>query len=437
MRVLVTGGAGYIGSTTAARLLAAGHEVVVLDDLSNGHKEAVPAAARLVVGDIADGAALAQALRDGADACVHFAALIEAGESMRTPARFYAANTAKTLLLLERLLDAGVRRFVLSSTAAVYGEPRSVPIVEDDPTDPTNVYGATKLAVEQALAWLARLGHLRYAALRYFNASGATAERGEDHDPETHLIPLVLAAAAGRRAAISVFGTDYPTRDGTAVRDYVHVDDLADAHVRALAALDRHERLICNLGNGRGFTVREVIAAAERVTGLPVLAQDAPRREGDPAVLVASSERARELLGWVPSHPDLETIVRSAWEWHARRWGIVTEAWNPLPRSDVDPDRARVYEHGWQSWSPTTSYRLDQRPWRAANDHQPRAELPLAGPCPRRGVPGRGSAGRRPGRRRAGAGGGGRRRSSGRAVDPRGAPRLHAGRRRRRARRAA
>ena len=321
MRVLVTGGAGYIGSTTTARLLAAGHEVVVLDDLSNGHEEAVPAAARLVVGDIADGAALAEALRDGADACVHFAALIEPGESMRTPARFYAANTAKTLLLLERLLDVGVRRFVLSSTAAVYGEPRSVPIVEDDPTDPTNVYGATKLAVEQALAWLARLGHLRYAALRYFNASGATAERGEDHDPESHLIPLVLAAAAGRRAAVGVFGTDYPTRDGTAVRDYIHVDDLADAHVRALAALDRHESLICNLGNGRGFTVREVIAAVERVTGLPVRAQDAPRREGDPAVLVASSERARELLGWVPSHPDLDDIVRSAWEWHARRWG--------------------------------------------------------------------------------------------------------------------
>lgn len=320
MRVLVTGGAGYIGSTTAAALLAEGHDVVVLDDLSRGHRDLVPAGARFVQGGTHDPEAVAAALAEGVDACLHFAALIEAGESMRMPERFFRVNTAATLELLEHLVAAGVDRFVLSSTAAVYGEPAAIPIAEDAPTVPTNAYGASKLLVEQALPWLGSLRGLRYAALRYFNACGATATRGEAHDPETHLIPLVLAAAAGRRSHIDVYGTDYPTRDGTAVRDYVHVADLAAAHIAALHALEDEPNLICNLGSAHGFTVREVIAAVERVTGLDVPTVDAPRRAGDPAVLVASRDRARDLLGWEPAWTDLDDIVASAWDWHRARW---------------------------------------------------------------------------------------------------------------------
>jgi UDP-glucose 4-epimerase len=314
MRVLVTGGAGYIGSTTAAALLDAGHEVVVVDDLSNGHRDAVPAAAAFVEADVSDQAAMTAVVAgERIDACLHFAALIEAGESMRDPARFFAVNTAGSAHLLEVLLRHGVERFVLSSTAAVYGEPGRVPIAEDDPLVPTNAYGESKLLVERMLGWHHRIHGLRIGILRYFNAAGGTPERGERHDPESHLIPLVLQVALGQREHISVFGTDYPTDDGTAVRDYIHVADLADAHVRALEALDRHPRLICNLGNGAGFSVRAVIDAARRVTGHEIPVVEAPRREGDPAVLVASAERARELLGWVPRHPELDDIVADAW----------------------------------------------------------------------------------------------------------------------------
>jgi UDP-glucose 4-epimerase len=319
MRVLVTGGAGFIGATTSAALLRAGHEVVVVDDLSTGHRDAVPPEAEFVRGDIADRAVVEPVVADGIDACIHFAALIEAGESMRSPERFFRVNTAGSAQLLEVLLTHGVRRFVLSSTAAVYGEPERTPISEDAPLAPTNAYGESKLLVERMLDWHHRIHGLRTAALRYFNAAGATPGRGERHDPETHLIPLILQVAAGRREAISVFGTDYPTPDGTAVRDYVHVADLADAHVLALEALDVHDRLICNLGNGTGFGVREVIEAARRVTGHPIPATDAERRPGDPASLVASADRARELLGWQPTRRDLDLIVADAWTEHPDR----------------------------------------------------------------------------------------------------------------------
>ena len=314
MRVLVTGGAGYIGATTAAALLEAGHQVTVVDDLSNGHRDAVPAEARFHRADVADLDAMRAVVAEGGfDACLHFAALIEAGESMRHPERFFAINTGGSASLLRALLEHGVGRFVLSSTAAVYGEPVATPIDEEHPLRPTNAYGESKLLVERMLDWHHRLHGLRVASLRYFNAAGATPGRPERHDPESHLIPLVLQAATGRRDEVAVFGTDYPTPDGTAVRDYVHVADLADAHVRALAALDEHGHLTCNLGNGRGFSVREVIRAVEEVTGRSVPARDAPRREGDPAVLVASSERARALLGWHPTRSDLHALVADAW----------------------------------------------------------------------------------------------------------------------------
>jgi UDP-glucose 4-epimerase len=319
MRVLVTGGAGFIGATTAAALVRAGHEVVVLDDLSTGHRDAVPEEADFVHGDVTDPTVVAPVVARGIDACVHFAALIEAGESMRTPERFFTVNTAGTARLLEVLLANGVERFVLSSTAAVYGEPERSPIDEDDPLVPTNAYGESKLLVERMLAWHHRIHGLRTAALRYFNAAGATPGRGERHDPETHLVPLVLQVAAGQRETISIFGTDYPTPDGTAVRDYVHVADLADAHVLALEALDDLGQLTCNLGNGAGFSVREVIEAARRVTGHPIPTEDAPRRAGDPAALVAASGRARELLGWRPRHSELDQIVTDAWTEHPRR----------------------------------------------------------------------------------------------------------------------
>ena len=314
MHVLVTGGAGYIGATTAAALLDAGHRVTVADDLSAGHRDAVPDDAAFIEVDVTDPDAIEEVVGDaGFDACLHFAALIEAGESMRAPERFFRVNTAGSAILLDALLRHGVRRFVLSSTAAVYGEPERVPITEDDTLAPTNAYGESKLLVERMLAWHHGIHDLRYAALRYFNAAGAVPGRGERHDPETHLIPLVLQVAEGRRDHITLFGTDYPTEDGTAVRDYIHVADLADAHVRAVEQLDTHGTITCNLGNGRGFSVREVVEAARRVTGHPIPAAEAPRRAGDPAVLVASSERARRLLGWQPRVPDLDRIVADAW----------------------------------------------------------------------------------------------------------------------------
>lgn len=320
MHVLVTGGAGYIGGVTAAALLDAGHTVTVVDDLRSGYRDAVPEAAHFVRGDVTDGAVLDEILgRGDVEACLHFAALIEAGESMRSPERFFAVNTAGAATVLGHLVAHGVERFVFSSTAAVYGDPAELPLTEDAPLRPTNAYGESKLLVERMLPWLAEARGLRWAALRYFNAAGATAERGERHDPETHLIPLVLDAATGAREDIALFGTDYPTRDGTAVRDYIHVADLADAHVAALDALDHQAQIVCNLGNGHGFSVREVVAAAEEVTGRDIPAREAPRREGDPAELVASAERAREVLGWSPRHTDLHDIIASAWQWRQAR----------------------------------------------------------------------------------------------------------------------
>lgn len=314
MRILVTGGAGFIGATTAAALLDHGHHVTVLDDLSTGHRDAVPSGADLVIGDVADPEVVAPVVAGaGFDACIHFAALIEAGESMRHPERFFTVNTAGTARLLEVLLAHDVPRFVLSSTAAVYGEPEGTPIDEHHPLRPTNAYGESKLLVERMLAWHHRIHGLRTGILRYFNAAGATPGRGERHDPETHLIPLVLQVAAGTRPHVSIFGDDYATHDGTAVRDYVHVADLADAHVRAVERLDDLGTCTVNLGSGTGFTVREVVEAARRVTGHPIPVVEAPRRPGDPAILVASADLAREALGWSASVTDLDRIVADAW----------------------------------------------------------------------------------------------------------------------------
>ena len=317
MNVLVTGGAGYVGSVVAGELLRAGHRVTVYDDLSHGARKAVPAGVELMVGDVADRDALGHVFRTRSpEAVLHFAALIEAGESMKVPKRYFRHNTATTLTLLETMLEHGVRRFVFSSTAALYGDPARTPIEESDALRPTNAYGESKLLVERMLEWLHRIHGLRYASLRYFNAAGATPERGECHQPESHLIPLVLQVALGRREQISIYGTDYPTPDGTCIRDYIHVMDLASAHLLALEALSRHGLLIYNLGNGRGFSVREVIDVARRVTGHPIRAVECPRRPGDPAVLVASSKKVQQELNWVPQYPGLESIVRSAWNWH-------------------------------------------------------------------------------------------------------------------------
>jgi UDP-glucose 4-epimerase len=316
MRVLVVGGAGYIGSAAAVELLEAGHHVTVYDSLIRGHRAAVPEGARLVVGDIADAEALRHALHtERFDAAMHFGAFIEAGESMRDPGAFFANNVAGTITLVNELLTAGVERLVFSSSAGVYGEPERNPIDEEHPTRPVNVYGETKLIAETVLRWYGQCRGLRWVALRYFNAAGATADRGEDHHPETHLIPIVLEAAAGKRPAVPLFGNDYPTRDGTCVRDYVHIADLAQAHRLALAQCDRGGGVF-NLGSGAGFSNAEVVEAARRVTDLPIAVEARPRRPGDPAELVASSERARRVLGWRPAFPKIETIVESAWRWH-------------------------------------------------------------------------------------------------------------------------
>jgi UDP-glucose 4-epimerase len=252
---------------------------------------------------------------------MHFAAWIEAGESMKDPGRFFRNNTANALTLLESMIAHGVMRFVFSSTAALFGNPERTPIAEDDPLRPTNAYGESKLLVEQMLNWFHRIHGLSVARLRYFNAAGATPERGEAHSPESHLIPLVLQVAAGKRKSISIFGTDYPTHDGTCVRDYIHISDLASAHLLALNALASKSQptsLAYNLGNGKGFSVREVIDAARRITGHPIAAVESPRREGDPAVLVASSDKIRRELGWTPQYPNLESIIQSAWDWSQR-----------------------------------------------------------------------------------------------------------------------
>ena len=315
-RVLVTGGAGYIGSVVTAQLLSKGCEVVVFDNLSNSCKAAVPLRAKLVIGYTADRSALDRVFTEHhIDAVMHFAASIEAGESMKVPEKYFRNNTANTLTLLEAVLAHKVPRFVFSSTAALYGTPDRTPIEETDPLHPTNTYGESKLLVEQMLAWFHRIHGLRYACLRYFNAAGATPEQGEDHHPESHLIPLILQVALGKRDHVAIYGTDYPTPDGTCVRDYIHVSDLASAHLLVLDALREKDKLIYNLGNGRGFTVREVIETVRRVTSHPIPIREVERRPGDPAVLVASSAKIKHDLHWEPQFPTLEAIVRSAWDW--------------------------------------------------------------------------------------------------------------------------
>jgi UDP-glucose 4-epimerase len=318
MRVLITGGAGYIGSHAVRLFLERGHDVWIYDNLSAGHRAAVPAE-RLVVGDLDEVARLDQVLvMQRIEAVVHFAAHCYVGESVEQPAKYYRNNVVNTLGLLEALRRHGVQRFVFSSTAATYGMPETMPITEETPQLPINPYGRTKLAVERALGDYARAYGWGIAALRYFNASGAHAGGaiGEDHRPETHLIPLALQAAQGRRPHLQVFGSDYPTPDGTCVRDYIHVDDLAEAHLLALERLEPGRELYYNLGIGRGYSVREVIRAVEEVTGKRVPVQEGARRAGDPAVLVASSTRIQRELGWTPRYTDLHRIVATAWQWH-------------------------------------------------------------------------------------------------------------------------
>ena len=318
MKILVTGGAGYIGSVVTTELLKVGHEVVVFDNLTRGHRQALPEAATLVVGDVTDRESLKQLFKQhSVEAVMHFAALIEVAESMKVPERYFRNNSAGTLTLLEAMLAAGVSRFVFSSTAALYGNADRTPIQEEDKLAPTNPYGDSKFLVERMLGWMNEVHGLRYASLRYFNASGAARpDLGEAHSPESHLIPLILKVALGQRPSIAIFGTDYSTPDGCCIRDYIHVLDLASAHLLALDALSQSSRLVYNLGTGQGFSVREVIEVARRVTGHPIPAIECPRRPGDPSILVASSEKIQKELGWRSKHSDLEHIVSSAWEWH-------------------------------------------------------------------------------------------------------------------------
>ncbi len=315
MKVLVTGGAGYIGSVVAHQLLEEGNETVVLDNLSKGHEKALPEGGRFVNGDLLDAEGMRDALAEGFDGVLHFAALSLVGESVEQPELYYRNNVCGTLNLLEAMREAKVRRLVFSSTAAVYGEPEEVPIQETCPTLPTNPYGSSKLAVDQMIRAVAEARGLAATSLRYFNVAGASGRFGEDHNPETHLIPLVLQAASGAQDSVKIFGTDYPTRDGTPVRDYIHVEDLGRAHLLALEAAEPGEHRVYNLGNGAGFSVLEVIEAARRVTGRQIEAIESPRRPGDPAVLVASSEKIRRELGWKPEKPELEAMISDAWEW--------------------------------------------------------------------------------------------------------------------------
>jgi UDP-glucose-4-epimerase GalE len=318
MRILVTGGAGYIGSHTVKLLLARGHDVRVLDNLALGHRAAVPGD-RLTVADLADVPAVDHLLlTHRIEAVVHFAAFAAVGESVKHPARYWQNNLVNTLGLLDMCRRNGVNRFVFSSTCATYGIPEKVPMTEDTPQQPINPYGHSKLAVERALADYAAAYGLGYAALRYFNAAGAAADGsiGEDHHPETHLIPLVLQVALGQRPHIEVFGIDYPTPDGTCIRDYIHVDDLAEAHLLALEKIEPGRGLCLNLGTGRGYSIREVIQTAEKVSGKPIAAKDGSRRPGDPPALVAAADKARQVLGWTPRYPELKPIVETAWNWH-------------------------------------------------------------------------------------------------------------------------
>lgn len=322
MHILVTGGAGYIGGTVAGLLLRSGHTVTVYDNLCHSQRSMVPHGVGFVHGDVADREKLEALLeQETFDGVMHFAALIEAGESMIVPEIYFRNNTASTLSLLEAMLAKGVKRLVFSSTAAVYGEPKSVPIGEDAERSPTNPYGESKLLVEHMLGWLNRAHDFHYASLRYFNVAGAEPGRGQAQEPYSHLIPLVLDVALGRRSSITIYGQDYPTVDGTCVRDYIHVLDLARAHLLAFEALKDRDCLIYNLGNGRGFSVLEVVESVRRVTGHAIPVVEGPRRPGDPAVLIASSQKIGKELGWHPEFVALDRIVSSAWEWHKVRFG--------------------------------------------------------------------------------------------------------------------
>ncbi len=315
MKLLVTGGGGYIGSIVAQQLLDGGHQVTVLDDLSRGHREAVPGGAELAEVDLLDAPAVQETLAQGFDGVLHFASLALVAESVAHPERYHRTNHVGALNLLDAMRDAGVRRLVFSSTCAVYGEPESVPMREDIPAAPVNAYGNSKLAIDRMISDETRAHGLAAASLRYFNVAGAHKHLGEDHDPETHLIPLVLRTAAGNAEHVKVFGTDYPTRDGTAVRDYLHVDDLGRAHIMALDAAEPGRHAIYNLGTGDGSTVREVIVPARRDPGRDIEGRVAARRRGDPPALVASSDRIRDELGWLPEK-GLDEMIRDAWEWH-------------------------------------------------------------------------------------------------------------------------
>jgi UDP-glucose 4-epimerase len=318
MKLLVTGGAGYIGSVVAKQLLDRGHDVAVLDDLSRGHRAAVPEGARFLEVGLADAAGTSDALSEGFDGVMHFAALALVAESVEFPERYHRGNFVGTLNLLDAMREHGIKRLVFSSTCATYGEPEQVPMPETLPTNPVNSYGNSKLAVDRMIGDECRAHGLGAISLRYFNVAGACGEQGEDHYPETHLIPLVLQAAAGTREHVSVFGTDYPTDDGTAVRDYIHVEDLGRAHLLAMDAIQPGVHTIYNLGNGLGFSVRQVIEAARKVTGREIPVREEPRRAGDPAQLVASSEKIRAELGWEPEH-DLEAMIADAWAWRQAR----------------------------------------------------------------------------------------------------------------------
>jgi UDP-glucose 4-epimerase len=314
VRVLVTGGAGYIGSVVASQLVEAGHDTVVLDNFSRGHAGAVPAEARLVRGNLLESDFVRDVLSEGFDGVLHFAALSLVGESVEEPELYYRNNVCGTLNLLDAMRESGCNKLVFSSTAAVYGEPEEVPIRESTPASPTNPYGSSKLAVDRLIGAVAGARGLAAMSLRYFNVAGASGQFGEDHHPETHLIPLVLEAAA-EGSSVNIFGTDYPTRDGTAVRDYIHVEDLGRAHLLALEAAEPGEHRVYNLGNGAGFSVREVVEAARSVIGRDIDAAEAPRRAGDPPALVAASDRIREELGWEPKKPELEAMISDAWTW--------------------------------------------------------------------------------------------------------------------------
>jgi UDP-glucose 4-epimerase len=317
MNIFISGGAGYIGSAMTAALLKAGHSVTVYDALYTGHRQALPKEVRFVHADLADDERLTVELdSEHYDAVMHFAAFIEAGESMTKPGKYIHNNLVNSAHLIEASQRAGVKRFVLSSTAAIFAS-SDQPLDEDSPLGPANTYGFTKLAIEQMLEWYCRIHGMHYAALRYFNAAGALPGLGEAHHPESHLIPLVLRVALGQSSNISIFGTDYPTPDGSNIRDYIHIADLVSAHLLALDALEKQDRLIYNLGNGSGYSVREVIETARKVTGHPIPVVETARRPGDAPRLVAASGKIHRELGWEPKYPDLQEIIASAWEWHS------------------------------------------------------------------------------------------------------------------------